>query len=376
MSTNLNEIKQHISDYQDFIAWFSEGRYVNKNIVDCSRSELREALSYYFRSGIQSTLVNEIINSIQHYTLFSWKSQELNLVEEAWLQKRLRDHGYELPLFEELPTNTQDLKLIKVPLFKRIAHKFYKIEWFYLRTRYHYLIAVAVGLVYFNNWHLLGMSLIATYVLWAVLEIAKHDYMEHYYMVPKNRILKYTIDFILYIFNPFFYKDKSGNIQVHARHHRYWKTDKDDFTQQIRHGFISEKLSIFTLFTRLDDESLLAEYPEFPWLFKYLTEIKIVLCVIFVLLFGPQLFFYIIMIPSILKVYPEGQHDWYMIKFGERDYGFLFPLALNQAWHLTHHKNYAIAPRTWDELFNGPKWIKYVNPQYYIARLFFRLRRQ
>ena len=382
MHTDLNEIQSNLDSYQQFSVWMAEGNYSLKRLTDCTRGELREALSYYIQQNETTSLIDTIIYSIQHYTRFTWKSQELNLVDEARLQKRLRELGYELKLVDILPMDTSKLPLVKANWKTTALVKWFKfITWIKspLYAKYQYLTLILLGILYFNNWILLVVSLFVAYGLWAITEIAKHDYIEHNYIVPKNQFIKYVVDFILYVTNPGIYADKQTWIKIHVYHHSYWKSDLDQFTKAIRQGIIKTTLAVYSPLSRPTQgnlEQLLKEYPKFTWIFRYLIEIKILLAISFISIFGLEYFLYLIMIPMILKLALDSQHDWFLIKFGERNYGLLFPLLLNQAWHVTHHINYKKAPTTWSELFNGSSWIKYINPQYYVARLFFRLRSQ
>lgn len=382
MHNNLIEIQSNLDDYQQFVKWLAEGNYSLKTLTECTRGELREALSFYFQHNKTTVLIDTIIYSIQHYTVFTWKSQELNLVDEARLQKRLRELGYAMDLVDYWPANTSKLPLSKANWKETALAKLYKFIGLCdinLDFRYRYLTLLGLGIAYFHNWPLLLASIGVTYGLWAITEIAKHDYIEHNYIVPKNQFIKYIVDFILYITNPSMYADKLAWIKIHIYHHSYWKTESDQFTQDITQGIVSSTLSVYHPFARPNKKALdqlLKEYTKFTWIFRYLLEIKLLLSVGFILLFGLEYFVYLIMAPMIFKLALDGQHDWFLIKFGERDYGFLFPLTLNQAWHVTHHINYKHSPTTWSELFNGASWVKYINPQYYVARLFFRLRSQ
>lgn len=382
MHNDLIEIQSNLDDYQQFVKWLAEGNYSLKTLTECTRGELREALSFYFRHNKTTVLIDTIIYSIQHYTVFTWKSQELNLVDEARLQKRLRELGYAMDLVDYLPTNTSMLPLYKANWKETAATTLYKLFEFFsvnLDFKYRYLALVTVGVLYYRNWELLLASIAVTYGLWAITEIAKHDYIEHNYIVPKNGIIKYIVDFVLYITNPQMYADKLAWVKIHIYHHSYWKTERDQFTKDITQGIISHTLAVYHPFlwpTKRNLDQLLKEYSRFTWIFKYLNEIKILLGIVFVVTIGLEYFLYLIMIPMIGKLVLDSQHDWLLVKFGERNYGFLFPVSLNQSWHVTHHLNYKHSPTNWSELFNGPNWVKYINPQYYVARLFFRLRSQ
>lgn len=368
MHKDLNKLP----NLEHFLNWYADG-YVNKTINEVSVAELREALSYYYDiTKISSKKVDIITENLNR----PWP--KLNLIEEAILLYRLRLKGYELELIDKFPNSIQDFKPIK--FFKERAKikfyanvdKFDKIKNF----RHTYLIIILVLLAYFNNWYLLGWSLIITYVSWTFLEVAKHDYIEHRYIVPKNKILKSIFDFILYITSPGIYRNKSCWIKSHQAHHKYWKTKKDLFSYIVANNIVLGGSDSFNPLAKPDDEQmkkLLSEYKEFSWHIQYLREIEFVGALLIIYFFSFEILFYCVMLPMILKPFLEAQHDWYMLKFGERNYWFMFPISWNQSWHVDHHKTFSNKPTSWDDVFYGPKWIKYFNPQYYFARLFFKI---
>ena len=378
MNENIKEIQDNFSDFNGFSLWIERKEYSDKSISTLSRGELREALSLYLWEFTPSTLITSIITSIVKNVNQTWELNDLTLVDVAVLQKLLRDQGYELDMVDHYPTSTDQLiKLLnKSPLGQRIKNLYYNIIK-KIKTFYHYyLILMLAGLMYFNNWSLLLLSLLITYVSWTFLEIAKHDYLEHNNIAPKNLVMKYIIDIILYITSPMIYVDKSGLIKLHVEHHKYWKTEKDAFSYIVGNELVVGGAKSFNPIGKPNPENfakLLKEYPQAPWLIKYLREFEIVLAILFVANFGVELFFYAILLPLILKPFLESQHDWYIIKFGERNYWFLFPLTWNQSWHYTHHTVYGKKNRSWDDIFFGPRWVRYINPQYYFARLFFKL---
>jgi hypothetical protein len=246
-----------------------------------------------------------------------------------------------------------------------------------IHYNYVYFSLIIAAMIYYNNWHLLLVSAIITYVFWASVEIIKHEYLEHRYIVPKNEILTYIIDIVICMSYPGSYVNRTDWINSHMFHHKYWKSDRDLLTAQLVGPGLLKGLGKFKPLAKPTPENLekwLVLHPTFPWIFKYLREIEYALIILFIMSFGLEYFLYIVIIPPVVKSILDLQHDWYMVKFGERDYWFMFPLSLNQSWHLYHHINFRHIPTTWDEVFNGPTWVKYFNIQYYVARLLCKLR--
>jgi hypothetical protein len=356
MNENIKEIQDNIQDFAQFTKWV-DNSYINQPLDSLSRGELREALSLY--PNLPSITSNS------------------NIVNEAILQKNLRLQGYDLPLLDTFP---QDLTpyLKKLPWQQRVKTLFYTTIKNLREIRFHhtYLLLMLLGLVYYHNWHLLLISSIITYVTWMFLEIAKHDYLEHRSILPKSTWLKYVFDFVLYVTSPGIFKNKTEWIKLHMDHHKYWRTDKDLFSYVVGTAIVREGSEGFSPLAKPSLENmqkLLAEYKDFPWIFKYLREIELIFCLAFIATSGVELFFYVFMLPLILKPFLEAQHDWYIIKFGERNYWFLYPISWNQSWHVDHHTKFGTKIKSWDDIFYGPRWVRYINPQYYFARLLFKL---
>jgi hypothetical protein len=367
---------QTINDqkYEKFLHWYAKGDYSNRPIVECSQGEIREALSYFTNDN--SLTVKGIIDAIRKNKEISWNN--LDLLDEAILIKQLRELGYDTKLIDQLPNSSVELLKIcsKIPRLPILQYRLSKIK----NKLKHipipgYFILVSLGLIVYFDVLLSIYSLIFTWCVWAVSEVPKHDYIEHNYIIPKNRISKYIIDFILCLLNPEIYSDRDRWQKIHDLHHKEWLTESDTLTRAIDQGIILSmiKHSPFLKPNSRSLDKILSLYPEFPWVFEHLIKIKVLIAVTLFLLLGPQLFLYFVAIPAALKLGFEGQHDWFIIRFGERNYWFLWPIALNQAWHLKHHQTYNKAPKTWNDIFQGPSWVRYINPQYYLTVLLFKI---
>lgn len=368
---------------QEFVAWYYHA-YNSKTLDQCSAAELREALSYYYHTKSDNPLVVRILDAVKYNTSFSWCQPELSLIDEAYLVKLLREAGYELPLFEDFPNNSFDLrtkskKTVPVTKFKKLRDQFEGIKRKFIGEQHYFSgTFVIAGLIHFSNWHLFIWLIFLTWVLWAIIEFPKHDYFEHRYVIARNETIRHTIDFILYLVHPGMYADRSGWLATHVNHHKHWKGEKDVFTTKLN-DFKEIVINIFQwrFFAKpnpVELNKIIKEHQSCAWIFQYIPEIRMFLFLSIILLFGFENFFYLVLIPVTSKIIFDGQHDWYLKKFGERNYWFLFPITLNQSWHLYHHENYRVVPRTWNDIFLGPRWVKYINPQYYVARLLFKFK--
>lgn len=372
MPNVLIELKQNFSEYDQFAEWFSHGSYYNTTLELCQPWQLREALSFYFNDPILNTKLTNIVDSIKDKRINHWPT--LDLVDEAIIQNHLRSIGIELVAQNTWPTNTNDLLLIskkinKIAQFKYNVvdsvlsnrYSFYASKW----LNYKYAIVYVIFILCLFDWSLLVTGLMLGYVCWMFADVIRHDYLEHQYLLPKNSIIRTAINAFIYFVVPATNHDQSHVIISHQKHHRFWKTDKDEFTQRV----LAETIPGIT-----DYDLTLFKRPVDPSMFQYMPEIRAVVLLIMALEFGLTAPVFFIILPMMVVNLLAFQHDWYFYKFGERDYPWMFLLALNQAWHYSHHKTFKQNIGSWSKVFNGPTWVRYINPQYYFVRLLFKLK--
>ena len=378
------EIKSKLNDYDEFIEWFGDSSFSNNRTVDqLARWELREALSYYYAIMDNTSNIDSIVNSISQGHSTDWSATALSLVDEARIQTKLRQLGYEITCIDQWPTTTdafkQILTQVEIPkpitpsILSQVTDKLASLIFF----RYNYALVSIALIFYYQDWLLLAISIWFAHLMWGLIEFADHDYFEHRYVVPKNRVLQHLIDYLCYIWMPFTYVDKSASMRIHMYHHKYWKTDRDTFDHKINSAILwFTNPPIFSKPIAKVKNRLLKEYADFPYVVKYLREIEIAISIIVVALVGFKYYFFFFLFPILLRGAFQGQHDMWFLILGERDHPWVFPIGLNQSWHLTHHRTGMNIQKTWGEVFNGPWWVKYLNPQYYFGRLFFKLKYQ
>lgn len=378
------EIKSKLNDYPEFVEWFEDSAFSNgRNMDQLARWELREALSYYYAILEDTSTIDDIVDDVVKNQQADWESTPLNLVDEARIQAKLRQSGYEIACTDHWPSNTIEFKKlltqVEIPkpitpsLMSKIVDQLNKLIFF----RYNYALASLILIFYYQDWLLLAISIWFAHLMWGIVEFADHDYFEHRYVVPKNRVLKHLIDYLCYIWMPYTYVDKAASMRVHMYHHKYWKTARDTFDHKISSAILwFTNPPIFSKPIAKVKNRLLNEYADFPYIVKYLREIEIVLSIIVILAVGFKYYFFFFLFPILLRGMFQGQHDMWFLILGERDHPWVFPIGLNQSWHLTHHATGMNIQKTWGEVFNGPWWVKYLNPQYYFGRLFFKLKYQ
>lgn len=373
MNSFTNEIKENFPEYDQFVAWFNQHTYTNTSLENCQRWELREALSYYLTKPADERTIKEITKSIVNQQEKSWN--KLTIVQEAELQFSLRDHGIEVLGENIWPTDSIGFKQIikklsiKTTLKYKTIDKFLKflysidLSW---ANKYKTLICYLVLVTLFFDSKLLLLGLLLGFLLWIPADIIRHDYVEHNYLTPKNKYIRYFIELYIQWLVPSTYHDRQGMVEHHKVHHRYWKTDKDIFTKRVEQEFIPGLQDYDISFIRKPDAVNDVNVP-------YLIETKLLVFVCVALVYGIANAVFLVLLPYTIVNVLNFQHDWYFFKFGEKNYPWLFPLTLNQSWHLDHHKKFKKIPDNWDRTFNGPRWVRYINPQYYFARLIFRL---
>jgi hypothetical protein len=373
----LEDLKHNLTDYNQFVNWFKS--YANTDISTAEPWTIREALSYWIKTPKYQT-IKHISKNILANSPYTWN--QLNLLDQALLIRKLRYHGYEVESVNVLPTSVQEFhKLLKkISLKEQLKNKWH--DWniygciYDVFDNYLCLTTIVIGLIYYNNFTLLLAGLAVTWILWALTEVIKHEYLEHRYVVPKNTIIRYLSDLILYAVTPKIYLDKAQAVREHNYHHLYWKSERDEFIKKVRSALIPglDDPMFLNRPTAENLNKLLAEHQQGKFLIKYLVELRVLFAVGFVAVFGLEYFIFLVLLPVILKTVMEYQHDLYIDRFGEKDYWWTWPLSLNQAWHLEHHRTFKRKPVSWDEIFRGPRLLKYLNPQYYFLRLLFRLK--
>lgn len=372
MNPIIKEIEKNLPDYEQFVAWFNQHTYTNKSIEECQRWELREALSYYFHRNSSDKLIVSIANSIQSPgKKVTWNP--LSLVDEAKLQYNLRSLGIEIQGIDQWPTDNVAFETIthKISIERRFNYQVinqilsrFNLKNLYFLLEYKTLVLyILLGCIFFD-FHLLVYGICLGFLLWIPADVIRHEYIEHSYIKPKNKIFEFFIELYIQTLVPSTHHDRSGVVGYHQTHHRLWKTDQDLFTKRVENEFVPglKDYDISYIRKNKNDKS--------P--FRYLTNIKVLALILLICATNISTAVFLVLLPYTLVNILNFQHDWYLSKFGERNYPWMFPLALNQSWHYEHHKRFKKIPNSVSDLFMGPSWVKYINPQYYFAIIFFK----
>lgn len=237
------------------------------------------------------------------------------------------------------------------------------------------LIVILSGLVYFQ-FDLLVPCLVFSFAICTFCEIIMHEYWEHSYYTPKNKIIKVVIDTIGLMYTAFM----ASRVELksnHVVHHKYWKQDLDITHYNMQHagkvkhlifGHFSLKPGhwfILKKYTKLTNKLTSIELLFDQYRFYIITAITILIIGIF----SFKIWFYFCLIPAYLfylyiVIFSELLPHAEPTINEEKDRPWLFPLIFNLAYHKRHHAHQT-------EIFFGPGIFKYINPQYYFVKLFF-----
>lgn len=372
---NSNLIQPYLNDYRGFVNWYDSSSYASKSIDDCLRWEIREALSYFLKD---TQTVNDIADAIVQKKHISWDT--LTLVDEAKLQAKLRDLGYDLKCVDYWPCSYDGfINIIEnISLPKQCRFKLFNTisSWFKPIAPYYTIILCIAALIYYQDWWMFAISILVTHLLFGVNECIFHEYLQHRYIVPKNNFCKHLVETFLFFVNPNWYINKPWMMRSHQYHHLYYKTDRDPQSRILKEEFINwcNNPKFFTRPSQKNMHRLLNEFKDFPYIIKYVIEIRILLFIIAISLFGLKYFIFLFIIPVILKQWLTGLSDGWFLILGEKDHPWVFPISLNQSWHLYHHRTGSDKHKSWDTIFGGPRWLKYFNCQFYTFLLFFKIK--
>lgn len=375
--THSNEIQENIDNYEAFLKWYDLSSYKSKTIDESPRWEIREALSYFLKD---TRVINYIADAIINKKVISWNV--LTLVDEARLQSRLRDMGYDLHCVDNWPCTSEEFSelLEKTPsVLGKFRYRLLSIKntsWYKSIIPYYTIIFCIAALIYYQDWWMFAISILVSHLLFAVNEVIFHEYLQHRYIIPKNKFTKHLVETFLFFVNPNWYIDKPQMIRAHQYHHLYYKTDKDPTSRILSHEFKvwCQNPGFFTRPNEKNMNRLLNEFSDFPYIIKYLIEIRILLSIIAIILFGLKYYIFFFIIPVILKQWFTGLADGWLIILGERNHPWVFPITFNSAWHFHHHQTGSDKHKSWDTIFGGPKWLNYFNPQFYTFYLFFKIK--
>lgn len=354
------------------------------NREDQSRWEQRENLSYMYHLDVNNIdKLNEILSAFMNNESLTWN--DLSITEEAYLQKRLRDSGFDLKCFglNQFPTNISSLKTItfSLPLITRIKQKYYKhrsifsnILKIFANPSTVSLILIIWGLAYFDSslgWPALLLSLL----IYNLVIIITHDYWAHGFITPKNKFIGYVFDILAYMsevtLESLFNSHPKQTFKLeHIKHHSNWKieslSEKDHWAKILFFPSYRLYANKITKYPISENSSFIDKN------YLYIV-IGLHLCLFFLL--GTIYYFYFVFLQGwlylrwrqfFLELSPHySQGDWR----SQHDHPWLFVLCANGGYHISHHLNQ-------NAIILGNGGIKkYFSIQFWFLYLFYKVRK-
>jgi fatty-acid desaturase len=243
-------------------------------------------------------------------------------------------------------------------------------------------LILAFGLIYYANLTLFLYAVLLQYVLFNCVTVAIHEGWVHKYIIPKNRVIGFLIDYISYII---FNTSKIRWQYLHTHHHRYWKTNKDwdqygvDNTPWYLYVFFlyrnvppKHAIEPFNDIEEFSFQKYNQLFCESQFLEKYFDQIVIFTHLTVMFLIGLELYFYFLFFQvcvfmRLFKLFSEVIPHRNKKTIGEEsDATHVFLLCTSLAYHTSHHLEVGT-------IHLGKGYLKYLNVQYYFSKFFFKM---
>jgi hypothetical protein len=219
----------------------------------------------------------------------------------------------------------------------------------------YFLIAIGIYLVYMP-----------------VIQTIEHEYICHEYIVPKNKI----VDFFALVL---FYIHHDGNVankrNYHVTHHRYWKDQRKDPTQEKmigvpvwRHVLGFERpmpIHIDQVRNSLLESNQLVQLLE-PHAKKIYWGYRLAMLIFLPL---PWFVVFVVYVPWLFTTAINFHDTIFHGQVQGKDNSWLLPIYGNGSWHIKHHSEYA-------RNYHGPSKIVKFNIAWYLQKLLFVDNRQ
>ena len=374
-------------------------KYANWNthgsIDQFQRWELREAISTLEQKYIENELSKDqlkniklIVDKVLSDDIFSWC--KLSIVEEANLQYELKKRSIAIKCFglNEFP---QDIQSLKPYLEKQETPTHHVrdlinineiINWFKKwNGAILFCFSILYSIINFNP----GLLLVSLFVCWVqifIFEVLHHDYIAHGYITPKNKLIEVMLKIYVHAYSSNFERHKVW----HMHHHAYWNTDKDIRIESIRacpwvhlmnvtiNPDINVELSE-SIYKKADIIFKKTATPLDIFLNSYQKYIQLFVILSIWLFFGFSAVVYFYFMPWIWYVWWDNfADDFFCISNKQENLPWLYPLSGRNSYHYEHHLTYANSEfkSIEDLFFMLPPWVKYISPDYYFMKLFFK----
>ena len=217
-----------------------------------------------------------------------------------------------------------------------------KIQYFVYT---HLLLLIGVLTVPVNVWYAYDI-LIFILVTWPIFSLTVHVDANHNYIEVKNKAIKIAL--ILYMIANNFWKFSDAK-SYHIAHHKHWLTDNDPTANEVRQGFMLYYLGLTNPTPIATVNS--TEDPLINLANRYFYQIKILLTVVLLLFLGWDMFVHLVVVQIfLLFFFNKAIEIIYHHADSTKDHPWLFVIFGNDAWHISHHADYAEQKWFWKPL--------------------------
>lgn len=237
---------------------------------------------------------------------------------------------------------------------------------FHYRTAY--LTIICIPAFFYVGWD----GLLMTLLLWSVffgpvIVCGFHDYLCHNWFVPKNRIIKFIL---LYLIIVYLLSNIKNKYAYHVKHHMHTGDHNKDPTQ-IKLDATSTWRFFFDLYSPknlfLTDGIKTPQDTDWELVDSLIPYIRIITVLLLTLLaiVNLKLFFILYLFQVWLWITIPKWVDIEFHKYFSEDKPYMAPIMFHAAWHKTHHKD-------WRTVNHGTGAWSYLNFSKIYRRLLFK----
>lgn len=253
-------------------------------------------------------------------------------------------------------------------------------------TAVMYGLIILVGTVYYGSWTLFSVSVLLSFAIGSIISTTAHDGWAHNYIIPKNKVIQFVLDFLVYLTVLPLQKTLSPRIiwrYLHVLHHRNWKGTDDgtqwnvDNNSWARYVFTTKLRSLGPrVITKEILEQETARYKStLNRPLQLLDENYFIIIPIFHLLciavLGIELYLYCVLAPlwalvRLMLIFGDViPHKGKLSRDEETDLGWWW-LGGTIAYHASHH-------RYINHIKFGDGWRRYFDVSYYLIKWCFNV---
>lgn len=186
-----------------------------------------------------------------------------------------------------------------------------------------------------------------------------HQHFNHRYVEFKNSFIEYLSLIFLVMLVYWKFTDLKS---YHVHHHSKWLTDRDPTATEVKQGILKYYIGLTN--PSAIPFANVVENSKFEFVTRYFFQLKFVIYLLIVLIFGLETLFHIVIVQQFFAYVFSKIHDiTFHYSDDAKDLPWLFPLYFNDAWHIEHHKDFSKA-NTWH--------YRYINVHYWYNRILFK----